>query len=167
MKKQLLDADVKTITHEKRNLVLDKVLFSYSDVVLPKLMMSWNDLNELKNAGHYIGSHSVSHCMFGTMTNEAEIKYELQNSAQIIESQLGHIPKTISYPVGSYNKATKELSKEVGYSLGLAVKQNIYYPDKDDVFEIPRIELYNEPWWKTRLRITNTLENIKSFIGYK
>ena len=38
---------------------------------------------------------------------------------------------------------------------------------KDDLFEVSRIELYNEPWWKTRLRITNTLENIKSLIRYK
>jgi hypothetical protein len=35
------------------------------------------------------------------------------------------------------------------------------------LFEVSRIELYNEPWWKTRLRITNILENIKSLIHYK
>lgn len=158
---------LKTLTHEKRNLVLDKIILTYKDVELPKLMMSWDDLSELKNSGHYIGSHSVSHCMFGTMTNEAEIKYELETSAQIIKNKLGHFPKTISYPVGSYTETTKKLSKEAGYIIGLAVKQQIYNPEKDDVFEIPRIELYNEPWWKTRLRITNTLENIKSIIGYK
>jgi len=80
---------------------------------------------------------------------------------------LGHFPTTISYPVGSYNETTKRISKEVGYKIGLAVNQNIYDPDKQDLFEIPRIELYNEPWWKTRLRITHTLENIKSIIRYK
>jgi hypothetical protein len=59
------------------------------------------------------------------------------------------------------------MSKDVGYKVGLAVKQHIFDPCKEDVFEISRIELYNDPWWKTRLRITNTLERIKSLMRYK
>ncbi len=105
--------------------------------------------------------------MLGTMTNENEIKNELLISAKTIEEKLGHFPITISYPVGSFNDTTKRISKEIGYKIGLAVKQNTYNPNKEDLFEISRIELYNEPWWKTRLRITNTLENIKSIIRYK
>jgi hypothetical protein len=30
-----------------------------------------------------------------------------------------------------------------------------------DLFEIPRVELYNESWLKTYLRITGVLEKIK------
>lgn len=158
---------LKKISHEKRNEVLNTVVSTFTDTEIPELMMTWADLKDLKNAGHYIGSHTVTHCMLGTISNENEIKNELANSAKTIENKLGHLPITISYPVGSYNETIKRISSEVGYKIGLAVKQNIYNPNKEDLFEIPRIELYNESWWKTRLRITNTLENIKSIIRYK
>jgi peptidoglycan/xylan/chitin deacetylase (PgdA/CDA1 family) len=158
---------LKKIAHEKRNTVLNKIMEAYHDIELPEIMMNWQDLRELKQAGHYIGSHTATHCMLGTMTDENEIRNELSRSGKLIEKSLGHFPKTISYPVGSYNDTTIRLSKETGYSIGLAVKQTVYDPGKDDIFEIPRIELYNEPWWKTRLRITNFLEKIKTFIRYK
>jgi hypothetical protein len=48
----------------------------------------------------------------------------------------------------------------------LAVKQDVYNPTRDSLFEIPRIELYNENWLKTRLRISHKLEQIKKAIGY-
>jgi peptidoglycan/xylan/chitin deacetylase (PgdA/CDA1 family) len=155
---------LKKLSHENRNLVLDSIKETYTDVEIPKLMMNWDDLRQLKNAGHYIGSHTLSHCMLGTMSDEAMIKKELIDSAELIKNKLGHFPITISYPVGSYHEATKRLAKASGYKIGLAVKQDIYNPKRDDIFEIPRIELYNEAWWKTRMRISHSLEKIKSLI---
>jgi peptidoglycan/xylan/chitin deacetylase (PgdA/CDA1 family) len=158
---------LKTLPHDNRQTVLNRVIETYNDIEFPKLMMNWDDLRKLKEEGHYIGSHTVTHCMLGTMNNENDIISELTLSGRRIQEQLGHFPLTISYPVGSFNKTTKDLSQKSGYKIGLAVKQNIHYPLKEDLFEVSRIELYNEPWWKTRLRITNSLENIKSFIRYR
>ena len=158
---------LKKISHENRDSVMDRVAAAYTDIEIPKLMMDWNDLKELKNAGHVIGSHTVTHGMLGTMTNEAQIRHELLDSAKKIEEKLGHFPVAISYPIGSFNETAKRISQEVGYKMGLAVKQNTYNPAQDGLYEIPRIELYNEPWWKTRLRITHTLENFKSLIRYR
>ncbi len=158
---------LKTITHENRNLVINRVTETFNDIGLPKIMMDWSDLLELKKAGHYIGSHTVTHCMLGTMSNEVEITEELLVSGQMIEKHLGYFPKTISYPVGSHNDTTIRLSKEVGYIAGLVVKQKLYDPAKDSIFEIPRIELYNENWFKTKLRILNVIEPLKEFLRYK
>jgi peptidoglycan/xylan/chitin deacetylase (PgdA/CDA1 family) len=158
---------LKKLSHEKRKIILNRVIETYTDVEFPKLMMNWEDLRKLKDEGHYIGSHTVTHCMLGTMESENEIISELTTSGKRIEENLGYFPITISYPVGSFNKTTKELAKKAGYKIGLAVKQNVHNPLKEDLFEVSRIELYNEPWWKTQLRITNTLENIKSLIRYK
>ena len=157
---------LKTISHQNRNMILDRVRQSFNDVDLPRIMMDWQDLLKLTEQGHYIGSHTVSHCMLGTMSDPDEIRNELLISGQMIEKHLGYFPKTISYPVGSYSQTVINLSKEVGYTIGLAVKQRPYYPAKDDIFEIPRIELYNENWFKTKLRITNILEDIKAITRY-
>jgi peptidoglycan/xylan/chitin deacetylase (PgdA/CDA1 family) len=158
---------LKLLSHERRQLVLDRITATYVDTELPKLMMNWQDLRKLQQEGHYIGSHTVSHCMLGTMDNEDDIYTELFSSGKRIEEELGNFPLTISYPVGSFNKATKELAIKAGYKIGLAVQQNIHNPKIEDLFEVSRIELYNESWLKTRLRITNTLEKIKSIIRYK
>ena len=158
---------LKTIAHENRQLVLDRVIETYNDINLPKVMMNWEDLRKLHEEGHYIGSHTVSHCMLGTMKNEDEITTELIMSGNRIKNELGFFPLTISYPVGSFNEKTKKLAENVGYKIGLAVKQNVHNPQIEDLYEVARIELYNESWWKTRLRITNVLEKIKSIIRYK
>lgn len=158
---------LKQLSHEQRNLVLDKLTQLCSDVEMPKLMMSWDDIRTMHSMGHAIGSHTVSHCMLGTMANVHEIEAELLNSGNTIKKHLGSFPDTISYPVGSYNAHTIKLVEKVGYKIGLAVKQDVYRPEKDGVFEIPRIELYNESWWKTKLRISNSLETIKKIIKYR
>lgn len=158
---------LKTLPHSNRNFFLNRVIGTYSDVEIPRLMMNWKDLSELKSAGHYVGSHTVHHSMLGTMDNENEIRNELVQSGIRIKEKLGYFPMTISYPVGSFNERVKELARECGYKLGLAVKQDIFDPAKEDLFEIPRIELYNESWFKTRLRISNSLERFKRMIRYR
>jgi peptidoglycan/xylan/chitin deacetylase (PgdA/CDA1 family) len=158
---------LKTISDEDRKLVLDRVIETYSDVDLPRIMMDWSDLLKLTQDGHYIGSHTASHPALGTMTDQNNIIDELTISGRMIEKHVGYFPKSISYPVGSYNENTIKLSGQVGYTIGLAVKQKLYDPNEDPIFEIPRIELYNENWLKTKMRITNQLELIKSMIGYK
>lgn len=158
---------VKMLPHADRASVLDTVIKTYSDVELPKLMMNWNDLQTLKESGHYIGSHTLTHSMLGTMNNEQEIKEELLKSGKRIQYKLGYFPITISYPVGSFNEQTKQLAIQSGYKIGLAVKQDVYNPVSDGLFEVSRIELYNENCFKTKLRITNKLENIKKLIRYK
>jgi peptidoglycan/xylan/chitin deacetylase (PgdA/CDA1 family) len=155
---------LKKVTHEQRLLVLDRIKETYSDVSEVKIMMNWDDLRELKKAGHYIGSHTVTHSMLGTMSDANDILFELSHSAKMIKNNLGHFPLTISYPVGSYNQTTINLAKSVGYKYGLAVKPlpKIIEP----IFEIPRVELYNEPWLKTRLRINGVLDKVKNLLRY-
>jgi peptidoglycan/xylan/chitin deacetylase (PgdA/CDA1 family) len=146
---------IKKITHVQRQQVMNAVLNAYYDINFPFLMMNWDDLRQIRNGGHYVGSHTVTHCMLGTINDEQKVKTELVESGNKIRKELGYFPLTISYPVGSYNETTIRLSKEAGYKIGLAVRQKVYDPLKDSLFEIPRIELYNESWLKTRLRISD------------
>lgn len=155
---------LKKVSHADRRLVMESVIQTYDDIELPKLMMNWSDLVQLRNYGHYIGSHTATHCMLGTIDDDQEVRKELAESGNIIKERMGYFPVTISYPVGSYNLTTIKVSKEVGYRIGLAVKQTKYNPSSDDVFEIPRIELYNESWFKSRLRIDNVIGRVNKFL---
>jgi peptidoglycan/xylan/chitin deacetylase (PgdA/CDA1 family) len=93
--------------------------------------------------------------MLGTMENVEDVRRELVESGRKIQAKLGYFPKTISYPVGSYNENVMRMSREAGYEIGLAVNQIPYDKERHNCFEVPRIELYNESWLKTRVRINN------------
>lgn len=158
---------LKNIDHYDREQIMERIKSTYSDVELPPLMMNWNDLKQLRKQGHYVGAHTKSHPALGTITNEQLQFEEMHHSGNRIKEELGYFPTTISYPVGSFNKTTKELAQKAGFTIGLAVKQNIFNPKKTDLFEVDRIELYNEPWFKTKMRISHNLERIKKMIKYK
>lgn len=157
---------LKTLPHVEREKILQQIITQFDDVVeLPKdIMMNWNDIRTLKAMGYTIGSHSVTHAMLGTIEDSNVIHRELHFSAQRIQEELNEFPLTISYPIGSYSDAVLKQSKEVGYSFGLAVHQSCYNTKVDNIYAIPRIELYNESWLKTRMRISGVLERIKKII---
>ena len=158
---------LKTISHQNREKVLKHLKQYWNDVELPKLMLNWEQVRAISQKGPYIGSHTVNHLMLGTIEEETLIFEELKNSGSTIEKELGFFPCTISYPVGSYNQMVIEQSKKAGYMFGLAVGQDEQESLDTNFFEIKRIELYNEPWWKTKLRISNSLEKIKKIIRYR
>ncbi|MFW5700975.1 MAG: polysaccharide deacetylase family protein [Cyclobacteriaceae bacterium] len=156
-----LKSYLRSSPHEQRIIIVKRVMDSYDDVVYPSLMMDWSDLRELKNEGHYIGSHSVSHSVLSTIEDEAILKWEILQSGKAIEKELGYFPVSLSYPLGKYNQKVKELCQEAGYKMGVAVNQRPYNSKIHSDFDIPRMELYNEKWWKTWLRLNNYIQLIK------
>lgn len=158
---------LKKIDHNNREEILNSIYNQFSDVIFPNLMMNWDDLRALHQKGHYIGSHSKSHFMLGSVDDLNLIEYELSYSGDRIKNELGYFPITISYPIGSYSNNVIDLSKKCGYKCGLAVKQDVYEYSTDNLYEVERIELYNESWIKTWLRITHLLEKFKKNIKYR
>ena len=159
---------MKGLPNLQRLQIMDLVLKQCDDVAVSRSkMMNWDDIRQLHNAGFIIGSHSHTHPMLASLSSEGEIKEELENSAGIIQKETGKFPLSISYPIGSFDDRVISLSKAAGYKYGLAVKQQFYDPAKDDLFSIPRVELYQETWWKQRLRITGVYSMIKNYSGRK
>ena len=152
---------MKKLSSAERRLIIQSILEQCDDVEAKGKMMDWNDIRQLKNAGFHIGSHSHTHPMLGALEDEAEILEELTISSGKIEQQLGEKPVTISYPIGSFDQRVIRLSKVAGYKWGLAVEQQFYKPGKDEVMAIPRVELYQEPWWKVNMRISGLYQSVK------
>ena len=151
--------------HVHRMEVIARVTETFKDVVFPQMMMSWEDLRQLKSAGHYIGSHTVSHAVLNTMGDKQLVYNELFHSGKAIEKELGYFPVSVSYPLGKFDDSTIQLAQKAGYKMGVAVEQKPYDIQADNTFQIPRMELYNEPWWKTRLRMNNWIERVKRIKG--
>ena len=162
-----LKPQLKNTDHSIRNQIIKYFQDVYDDIQIPSMMMNWEELKTMKKMGHYIGSHTVTHPALSTISSEEVLKFELGESKKVIAEKLGHDSVTISYPVGSHNDQVMSISRQLGYKIGLAVKQDISNPKNHSQFDIPRIELYNESWFKTKLRINHTLEKIKKLIRYK
>jgi peptidoglycan/xylan/chitin deacetylase (PgdA/CDA1 family) len=157
---------MKTLSNDERRQVLACLKDSFADVVVPgDKMMSWEELGQIQNAGYRIGSHSVSHPLLASIKNEEELFFELSESAKRIETELNRFPTTISYPIGSYDERVISCSKKAGYKIGLAVKQRFYDTGEDDPYAIPRVELYNEPVWKCKLRISGIYSWVKNKVS--
>ena len=153
---------MKTLSNAKRLEVLQSILNQCSDVPLPEnKMMNWNDIRELNEHGFYIGSHSHTHPMLGSLEDETEINDELIISFNRIQQELGVKPFTISYPLGSFDERVIKLAEKNGYKYGLAVEHRFYSTHKDNLFAIPRVELYQEPWWKVNMRISGMYSRLK------
>ena len=155
---------MKSLPNEQRLWVMEQ--FTKNDGVesFQNLMMSWKEVKQLYDNGFYIGSHSHTHPMLGNLASAKEINEELEISAQRLQQHLGYRPITISYPIGSWDERVVKAAKDTGYKYGLAVEQKFYNNEKDDLFTIPRTELYNESWLKTKLRINGVYQRIRKLV---
>ena len=150
---------MKSLSNAERITITESVLSQCDDIKqLDNKMMNWNDIRQLHTEGFIIGSHSHTHPMLASLKDESEIKDELKVSAGRILSETGIIPQTISYPIGSFDERVTRLSKEQGYKYGLAVEQKFFsYPS--GMMTIPRVELYQQPWWKVKMHMTGNYWN--------
>ncbi len=156
---------LKWIPSAKRQVIIRSLVDNFNDVKKPDgMMLTWKELNEIKAAGIEIGSHSITHSTLASVEDENELKQEVEVSAKILKEKLGVISPVFSYPCGSYNERVKAFTKNAGYKAGLAVNGRLYNPSKDDLFEVPRIELYNQSWIKTKMRMNGTVSFIEKIL---
>ncbi|MBM3251149.1 MAG: polysaccharide deacetylase family protein, partial [Candidatus Omnitrophica bacterium] len=159
-KKQL-----KKMPNGRRKSVINRLQQCFDDIEVPKgLMLSWEDIIQIKNAGIEIGSHTVGHPPLAAIEDDKEVEFELLHSANLIKDKTGEFPKAISYPVSSYDERVKNISRQAGYKIGFAVDQDIYDSTRYDNFQIPRIDLYNENFFKAKLRISGILGRLKKLL---
>ena len=159
---------LKRVDNQQRKKIIEHFLRSFDDVEPPHgQMMSWHDIRSLSSEPVEIGSHTVSHPSLATIPDEAGLMDEMKVSADKIERQTGKFPLAISYPVGSYNDMVKRMAKQSGYKLALAVEQKRYRRDQSDLYEIPRIELYNESMLKAKARISGAYAVARRFLRRK
>ena len=79
--------------------------------------LAWDDVREMVQLGHDIGSHSVSHADFG-MIAEDDARRELSESKHTLEEQTGRPVRWFAYPFGFRDNFRPELLPlvaEAGY----------------------------------------------------
>jgi glycosyltransferase involved in cell wall biosynthesis len=163
-----LNPYMKSLGNDVRVRVYEKIISELNDVSPPHgLMLTWKEVNELKNYRCEVGSHTLSHPVLSKKLSYAELTAELRQSGLTIQQHTGNFPATISYPFGAYNEEVKKASHEAGYKIGVTVNPEPYDSSRHDLFEIPRIELFDEPFLKTKLRINEIVPRIVKILSLR
>jgi peptidoglycan/xylan/chitin deacetylase (PgdA/CDA1 family) len=81
--------------------------------------MTWEQISEMARAGMDIGSHTASHPVLSQCTEE-EIRSELTESKEAIETRTGQAVVSLAYPVGSaqaIDRRVIQAARECGYGV--------------------------------------------------
>jgi len=90
--------------------------------------ITWEQLQEMADAGVTIGNHSASHANLGKRSGKSPADYraflekELIDSKTTIEEKLGIDVKTFVYPYGIFNEEVEQVASEAGYEALFTVK---------------------------------------------
>lgn len=148
--KSIICEKLTKLPDNKKNSII-KNLLNICQVEIPrdlgkKLILSWEEVKEMDNAGVTFGAHSVSHPILINMPLE-QSKNEIVQSKRDIEEKLGKEVTAFSYPNGNFNAEIVELVRNSGFTCAVSV-----YPDmppklvgpKDNVYHLSRIGTYED-----------------------
>ncbi len=83
------------------------------------LMMTWDQARKLQHAGHFVGSHTMTHPNVAHLSDERVVRKELIESKRGIEEKLNAPVAHFSYPHPALNpqwtQRTVEITREAGY----------------------------------------------------
>jgi peptidoglycan/xylan/chitin deacetylase (PgdA/CDA1 family) len=88
---------------------------------MDELLMTWDEIRQLRQAGMDVQSHTRSHRVLQTLSS-AELVDELSGSREDLARELGETPRLIAYPGGNPITSSSPIRgalEKAGYALGL------------------------------------------------
>lgn len=122
--------------------------------------ISWAQLEEMRDAGVDIQSHSISHQDLRRKAGRTEEQYlswlrdEIAGSKEQLESRLGIKISVFSYPFGAYNEKAREVAKAAGYEACFTVYgQKLGYGSQMDLLGRYAIESTKPQVFQTAMKM--------------
>jgi peptidoglycan/xylan/chitin deacetylase (PgdA/CDA1 family) len=85
------------------------------DVYSEQSHLTSNQIREISQLGHEIGSHTQTHANL-VFLNDKDLSSELHDSKKILEDITGKSVTSLSFPHGSWNKRVWDKAQEIGYT---------------------------------------------------
>lgn len=133
------------LNHRYSEIILEKIFkkYSVSRNIFKEIYLTENQLNEMREDGQIIGSHTVNHKILSSLNPENQ-KLEISKSFQSLSKFYSPNFKAISYPYGykfTYNKTTLSILENQKLNFGFIFDNNESLNFKK--FEISRIDCNN------------------------
>ncbi|HKU40671.1 MAG TPA: polysaccharide deacetylase family protein [Polyangiales bacterium] len=119
-------AQVKRLTPEARDTWLGKLERELGGSTRPSWdgMMSWQQLRELHDEGHEIGSHSSTHAIL-PLVSDAQLEAEIAGSRRALRDKLGFEIQSFCYPNGDYDQRAVHVVERAGYRHAVTTRYGI------------------------------------------
>lgn len=101
-------------------------------------VMSWQQLRELHEAGHEIGSHSLSHPLLPELDDDA-LREEIVASRARLREATGAEVASFCYPNGSYDARCLAAVREAGYSCAVTTAWGLNR--RESPYELKRCDM--------------------------
>jgi peptidoglycan/xylan/chitin deacetylase (PgdA/CDA1 family) len=89
--------------------------FVFTNAIDKRDFMTLPELRALRDAGMWIGSHTLSHPFLTRIKDPAALRRQIFDSKRILEEKLGQPVTAFAFPFGQYNRAVVSLVREAGY----------------------------------------------------
>lgn len=89
----------------------------------PGVYMSWDQLRALRDAGHAIESHTLTHPRL-TEVKDAELAEQLSESKKSLEERLGGTHTVFAYPFGACDERVIAATRAAGYSVAVGTDEH-------------------------------------------
>jgi peptidoglycan/xylan/chitin deacetylase (PgdA/CDA1 family) len=110
-----------------------------------RIMLNWDEVQEMKKNGITIGSHSHTHPILSRMPLQ-EAKKEISASKKILEKNLGIKVRHFSFPNGrkeDFSEELRDYCREIGFESICSVIYGANDASKGDVFALKRVGAIN------------------------
>ncbi|GJL54374.1 MAG: polysaccharide deacetylase [Nitrospirales bacterium] len=111
----------------------------------PRLMLNWEEVKEMYQAGIRFGAHTVSHPILSKISLPA-VAAELRESKETIEQHIGCRVTTFAYPSGrpeDYNSDIQQIVKQEGFGCAVSTVSGANYAG-DDLFDLKRVGYWDQ-----------------------
>jgi len=92
--------------------------------------VTWEQLMEMRDAGHDIGSHAVYH-PYMTRLSEDEMRREAGESRAVLQEKLGMEIAVFSHPFGLFDEQTNAVLTETGYTVARGLEHTAEHTSED------------------------------------
>jgi peptidoglycan/xylan/chitin deacetylase (PgdA/CDA1 family) len=116
--------------------------------------VGWNAVRDMSAAGVTFGSHTASHADL-TRVPRTRVEEDLERSRRAIADVTGRAVRTLSYPFGRYNDATRDAARAAGFDAAFSL-----YPSHSNA-RIDRYALRREPRSRRNSRRTRSTDSRK------
>ncbi len=122
--------------------------------------LSWGQVEELRDAGMAIGSHTWSHRNLARLS-PADAEHDLRRSRGALEGRLGEPVRVIAYPWGKLGRhvtaETFTAARRTGYELGL-ISLPRAVRDSDDPLRVARLGVGNESVERLAAKVAGAID---------
>lgn len=115
-------------------------LFVLPDYVEYSAYLDWEQMQALREAGFYFGSHSLSHPNLRALEAD-ELERQVVDSKAAIEENVGQPVTAFCYPMGAYNDQVLTALAEAGYQTACTLASG-YAQYRDELLKLRRIWVY-------------------------